>query len=162
MANKKDLRGSIEKMREVAQLLSEWASDLEQTVSDALQVARSSETSELPSGESRRLSLRNCDMEASLAKKGRKSADAAAEPVVTETPAAHPEAVPPESAAPPRQPVAEDVRALLAEKCAAGFRAQVQALINSYGAAKFSEVDPSHYAELMKSAALLGGDPDAG
>lgn len=128
MANKKDLRGSIEKMREVAQLLSEWADD----------------------------------MEASLAKKSRKSTDAAAEPVVTETPAAHPEAVPPEPAVPPRQPVAADVRALLAEKCAAGFRAQVQALINSYGAAKFSEVDPSHYAELMESAALLGGDPDAG
>lgn len=135
MANKKDLRGSIEKMREVAQLLGEWADD----------------------------------MEASLAKKSRKGSDAAAdiaavaaEPVVSETPAAHPEAVPPEPAAPPRQPVAADVRALLAEKCAAGFRAQVQALINSYGAAKFSEVDPAHYADLVAAASLLGGDSDAG
>ena len=58
---------------------------------------------------------------------------------------------------------ASDVRKVLAEKCAQGFRTQVQALINSFGAARFSEVDPSHYAELMEAVGLLGeGGSDSG
>ena len=32
MVNKKDLRGGIEKMREVAQLLTGWADDLERSL----------------------------------------------------------------------------------------------------------------------------------
>ena len=55
-----------------------------------------------------------------------------------------------------------DINGVTWDKCAAGYRAQVQALINSYGAAKFSEVDPAHYADLVAAASLLGGDSDAG
>ena len=132
MTNKKDLRGGVEKMRAVAQLLLLWADDLEA----------------------------GCQ-----ARKGRKAVDAAADAAdaapaaVTETPAAHPAAEPvPEPAVPAEPPAAEDVRALLATKCAEGYRTQVQALINSYGAAKFSEVDPVHYVDLMAAASLLGAD----
>ena len=59
---------------------------------------------------------------------------------------------------------ADAVRAELAAKCAAGFRTQVQALINSYGAAKFSEVAPEHYPALLEAVACLGvgGEDHAG
>jgi len=128
MVNKKDLRGGIEKMREVAQLLSGWADDMEssleakekKTAADALSAA-----------------------EAAPAVKVAPSADAA-------------------PAAPAELPEAESVRTVLAAKCAAGFRTQVQALINSFGAAKFSEVAKEHYPALLEAVAGLGGDPNAG
>ena len=53
-----ELRAGVSEMRSVARKLYQWANDLEQAVPDALQVVSSSETSELPGGESRRLSLR--------------------------------------------------------------------------------------------------------
>ena len=156
MVNKKDLRGGAEKMREVAQLLSAWASDLEQTVSDDLQVARSTETSELPSGESRRLRSRNGDLEASGEKRSRKKAVEPAEEAAV--PAA---AAPVEEAAVPAATTRaeigyEDLRGLLAEKSAAGYRTQVIALIHSFGAEKLSGVDPAHFGELWDAAAGLG------
>jgi len=128
MVNKKDLRGGIAKMREVAQLLSGWADDMEssleakekKTAADALSAA-----------------------EAAPAVKVAPSADAA-------------------PAAPAELPEAESVRTVLAAKCAAGFRTQVQALINSFGAAKFSEVAKEHYPALLEAVAGLGGDPNAG
>lgn len=112
MANKKDLRGGLEKMREVAELLNAWADDLE----------------------------------SSLEKKNTKKAAAAAAGAA------------PAPAAPPSL---EEVRGLLAEKSAAGYREQVVSLIRSYGVEKLSEVDPSHYSDLMAAAAGLGGDADA-
>ena len=123
MVNKKDLREGIVKMREVAELLSGWADD----------------------------------MEHSLEKKGRKAAaDAAA--VVTETPAAHPvgpEEKPVEAKAEVKY---EDLRSLLAEKSAAGYRTQVIALIRSYGAEKLSEVDKSCYADLYEAVSSFVSD----
>ena len=127
MVNKKDLRGGIEKMREVAQLLTGWADDLERS------------------------------LEAGKKKKPAAAADVA--PAVETAPAA--ETVPVESASAPA-PTADAVRAELAAKCAAGFRTQVQALINSFGAAKFSEVSPEHYPALLEAVAGLGGDDHAG
>lgn len=131
MVNKKDLRGGAEKMREVAQLLCLWAEDLETAAE----------------------------------KKGRKkTAEPAAEPDVPAA-AAVAEAVAPVPASEPVQveeAVAqleikyEDLRGLLAEKSAAGYRTQVIALINSFGAEKLSEVDPAHYADLWDAAAGLG------
>ena len=129
MVNKKHLRGGAEKMREVAQLLSEWANDLE----------------------------------SSLAKKsGRKGADSAP----AETQVEVPEETVAESAVPAAVPDEElsyeMVRGFLGNKCAAGFRTQVQALINSFGAQKFSEVDPVHYPALVEAVGLLGGEDHAG
>ncbi len=47
----------------------------------------------------------------------------------------------------------EDVRPILARKSIEGHN--VQALILKYGAKKLSEVDPSHYADLLHDAEVL-------
>ena len=47
----------------------------------------------------------------------------------------------------------EDVRPILAKKSIEGHN--VQALILKYGAKKLSEVDPSHYADLLHDAEVL-------
>ena len=127
MVNKKDLRGGIAKMREVAQLLSGWADDMESS------------------------------LEAKEKKTAAVATAATAVPAAEVAPSA--DAAP---AAPAELPEAESVRTVLAAKCAAGFRTQVQALINSFGAAKFSEVAKEHYPALLEAVAGLGGDPDAG
>ncbi len=145
MVNKKDLRGGAEKIREVAQMLCLWAEDLE----------------------------------AAAEKKGRKkvaepaadpavvsAADSAAEPVA----AVEMESIAPadassghdEKVAARAEVKFEDLRGLLAEKSAAGYRTQVIALINSFGAEKLSGVDPAHYGELWDAASCLGGETDAG
>ena len=59
-----------------------------------------------------------------------------------------------------------EVRTALAEKCAAGYGAQVKALIESYGAASLKDVPAEKYEELLEAAAALGEgqevDPEAG
>ena len=49
-------------------------------------------------------------------------------------------------------PTLEDVRAVLAEASRNGHTAEIRALLEKYGAAKLSAIDPSHYAELLKDA----------
>ncbi|ERI92321.1 hypothetical protein HMPREF1982_02488 [Clostridiales bacterium oral taxon 876 str. F0540] len=46
----------------------------------------------------------------------------------------------------------EEVRAVLAEKSQAGMTAKVREIIEKYGATKLSEIDPKHYAEVLKAA----------
>ena len=46
----------------------------------------------------------------------------------------------------------EDVRGKLAEKSRDGKTTQVRELILKYGAERLSEVDPKHYADLLKDA----------
>ena len=64
-----------------------------------------------------------------------------------------------------------EVRALLAEKCAAGFGEQVKALIASFGASSLGGVPCERYGELVAAAealgdgvgeSVLGGDTNAG
>lgn len=153
MTDKKDLRGSIEKMRDVAQLLNGWADDLE----GSLEAGKKKKTA--------------------AADKAPVAEDPVAAPV--ETVAETTEEAPVETTvkvqaktakeAPTDKPAEttavqfpDSVRAVLAVKCAAGYRAQVQALINSFGAAKFSEVAQEHYPAMLEAVAALGGDPDAG
>jgi len=50
----------------------------------------------------------------------------------------------------------ETVRAALAEKSRAGYTAEVRALLNTYGAAKLSEVMPTDYPALLAAAEGLG------
>lgn len=133
MADKKDLRGGIEKMREVAQLLIGWADDMERSLDKPAE-----KPAEKPV--------------AKPSRKAAKKADAAeAEKPAAESDAAAPKAV-----------TADQVRGILAGKCAAGFKTQVQALINSFGANKFSEVDPAHYPALLEAVRGLGDGADAG
>ena len=54
-----------------------------------------------------------------------------------------------------------EVRAILAEKCAAGFGTQVKALIESYGASSLKGVPADKYGELLEAVKGLG-DADAG
>jgi hypothetical protein len=46
----------------------------------------------------------------------------------------------------------EGVRAVLAEKSQAGMTAEVREIIQKYGAIKLSEIDPKHYAGILKDA----------
>jgi len=57
----------------------------------------------------------------------------------------------------PEKPVVtlEQVRSVLAEKSAAGRRAEVQALIQKYGATKLSAISPDDYASLLADAEVL-------
>lgn len=50
----------------------------------------------------------------------------------------------------------EGVRGVLAKKSQAGLTAEVRGLIEKYGGAKLSEVDPSNYEALLKDAEVLG------
>ena len=52
----------------------------------------------------------------------------------------------------------EDVRAVLAEKSRSGHTAEVRDLLQKYGAAKLSAVDPANYEALMKDAEVIGND----
>ena len=58
-----------------------------------------------------------------------------------------------------------EVRAILAEKCAAGFGEQVKALIASFGASSLGGVPCERYGELVAAAEALGdgvGESDLG
>ena len=143
MVNKRDLRGGIERMREVAQLLNGWADDMERSL-EAEKNKKAAAADAAPDGE------------AVPAGEG--------VPVASAVSAADAPAASASAAAVAPAPSADAVRAELAAKCAAGFRTQVQALINSYGAAKFSEVAPEHYPALLEAVACLGvgGEDHAG
>jgi hypothetical protein len=49
----------------------------------------------------------------------------------------------------------EDVRSVLAQKSVEGHTAEIQALICKYGADRLSQVDPAHYADLLREAEVL-------
>lgn len=59
---------------------------------------------------------------------------------------------------PAQEPVLtlEDVRAVLAEKSRKGYTAQIRALLQKYGAAKLSGVDPANYEALLQNVEGLG------
>lgn len=50
----------------------------------------------------------------------------------------------------------EQVRAVLADKSRMGFTAEIRALLQKYGAAKLSGIDPVHYTALVADAEVLG------
>ena len=50
----------------------------------------------------------------------------------------------------------EDVRVVLAEKSRKGYTAQIRALLQKYGAAKLSGVDPANYEALLQDVEGLG------
>ena len=49
----------------------------------------------------------------------------------------------------------EQVRGVLAERSREGYTAGVRNIIQSFGAERLSEIDPSHYAEVLKQAEEL-------
>ena len=53
-------------------------------------------------------------------------------------------------------PALAEFRAVLAVKTQNGMTAEVKGLITKYGGSKLSDVDPKHYADLIKDAEVLG------
>ena len=126
------VRAGVAEMRSVAQRLIQWANDLEKSFQN--QEAQQNETA-VEQPDSGRYSKKAAPV---------KAAD---EPIAAEK----------------KDPVLTlpEVRAILAEKCAAGYGTQVKALIESYGVASLKNVPPEHYAELVEAVRELG-DADAG
>ena len=52
----------------------------------------------------------------------------------------------------------EDVRAVLATKAKDGFKNEVRALLNAYGASSLSALDPKHFAAVLEEAGGIGND----
>ena len=50
----------------------------------------------------------------------------------------------------------EQVRAVLADKSRMGFTAEIRALLQKYGAAKLSGIDPANYEALLAEVEVLG------
>ena len=50
----------------------------------------------------------------------------------------------------------EQVRAVLADKSRMGFTAEIRSLLQKYGAAKLSGIDPTNYKALVADAEVLG------
>lgn len=61
--------------------------------------------------------------------------------------------------APQKELTLEEVRAVLGEKSRAGFTAEIQALLQKYGASKLSGIDPKHYEALLKDVEGLEDAP---
>lgn len=57
----------------------------------------------------------------------------------------------------PAEPVLtlEQVRAVLADKSRMGFTAAIRSLLQKYGAAKLSGIDPAHYKALLADVEVL-------
>ena len=126
------LRAGVEEMRSVAQRLNQWADDLEHSFQVEEAPEKKVEAGKPAANEKKR-----------KAAAGR----APAEPAPTqETGKAF---------------TLPEVRAILAEKCAAGYSAQVKALIEAYGVSTLKEVPADCYGELLDAVKDLG-DADAG
>ncbi|MFY9282841.1 MAG: hypothetical protein WAO56_01845 [Miniphocaeibacter sp.] len=52
----------------------------------------------------------------------------------------------------------ESVRGVLAEKSRSGYTNEIKALIEKYGAAVLSEVDPKNYQNLLDEVKVLGSE----
>ena len=131
MSKMEGLCAGVAEMRSVAQRLNQWADDLEASFRD-----KETDASEVP---------------ASVPGPAEKKKTAA------DSPRNEPAAVKKKGKA----LTLPEVRAILAEKCAAGFGTQVKALIESYGAASLKGVPADRYEELLEAVKGLG-DADAG
>ena len=125
MLDKKDLRGAAMLFRDLAQLLTEWADDLERS----FQGKRTDEEEGSGSGSDSAPGKRK--------PAGYASKESAADEAEGKT------------------FTLPEVRAILAEKCAAGFGTQVKSLIESYGAYSLREVPAERYGELLEAVKEL-------
>ena len=126
MSKMDGLRAGIAEMRSVAKRLNQWADDLEASFRTT-----EADAPEVPASE---------PDPAGKKKETSKQTD-------TE-PAAAPE--------PKKALTLPEVRAVLAEKVAAGFGAQVKALIESYGVPSLKGVPADKYGELLEAVKGLG------
>ncbi len=125
--NKMDgLRAGAAEMRSVAQRLIQWADDLEASFRDPEAPAEEVPVSEPVPAEKKKRASKQAGPEPAAAKEERKAL------------------------------TLPEVRAILAEKVAAGFGTQVKALIESYGAASLKSVPADRYGELLEAVKDLG------
>lgn len=147
MADKKNLAAGVKEMRAVAKRLLAWADDLEAAV-------KAGKVGEAPVVPENVLVAESVTVSDTVPASG----DSTAAKAVAVAPVAS--AVPAVSDVPP---TLSELKAFLTDRCAAGYAAQVKALIASYGVSSLSSVPEGAYAELMASARLLGeGEQDAG
>lgn len=132
MDKMEDLRTGIAEMRSVALRLTRWADDLEASFQDRKASEKKMEDGKPAAAET---------------KKKPAAAKAPAEPAAVEKTG--------------KTLTLPEVRAILADKCAAGFGTQVKALIESYGASSLKGVPAEKYEELLEAVKGLG-DADAG
>lgn len=52
----------------------------------------------------------------------------------------------------------EEVRAVLAEKAADGYKNEVRALLQAYEASSLSTLSPEHYGAVIEEAGVIGND----
>ena len=125
------LRAGVAEMRSVAQRLNKWADDLEASFRDPEASEKKVETGEPVSAPRKKKAADSSGAESAAVKEAGKTL------------------------------TLPEVRAILAEKCSAGFGTQVKSLIESYGASTLKEVPPDKYGELLEAVKGLG-DSDAG
>ena len=149
MLDKKDLRGAAVLFGELSQLLTEWADDIDEyRKMKGLEPAAGKTLADV-------LALESDAAEATVAAIVGKSVPVAEE----ETAVASAPVAPVVSDDVPVPPYTFDaVLAYVGKKVSKGFRTQVEALFNSYGAKKFSEIDPDYYGALVEAVAGLGAD----
>ena len=131
MEKMESLRAGVAEMRSVAQRLNKWADDLEASFRNPEAPEKKVETGESVSVPRKKKAADTAGSEPAAAKEAGKTL------------------------------TLPEIRAILAEKCAAGFATQVKSLIESYGASTLKEVPSEKYGELLEAVKGLG-DADAG
>ena len=145
--DKKNLAAGVKEMRSVAKRLLAWADDLEKAGQNQ-EEPENADSSAIP---------------AVAAPAGGGSDHGKPAETVKEAPASKPAKTMKEASAPKTPPKLDEVKAFLTKKCAAGYSAQVKALIASFGASSLSSVPAESLAALMEAAQLLGeGEENAG
>ena len=131
--DKKNLAAGVKEMRTVAKKLLAWADDLEKAGKGEVQEDV------------------GCPAAPDVA------APAGGDPDHGEPPKAVKE-----EPAPAAPPTLSEVKAFLTKKCAAGYSAQVQALIASFGVSSLSKVPAESLGALLDAALLLGQEESEG
>ena len=145
--DKKNLAAGVKEMRSVAKRLLAWADDLE----------KAGKNEEVPEAGGNPVSP---DLAAPA---GGGSDHGKPVETVKEAQASKSAETVKEAPAPKAPPKLDEVKAFLTKKCAAGYSAQVKALIASFGASSLSGVPAESLAALMEAAQLLGeGEENAG
>ena len=131
--DKKNLAAGIKEMRSVAKKLLAWADDLEKAGKGEVQEDV------------------GCPAAPDVAAPADSGADHGEPPKAVK-----------EEPAPAAPPTLSEVKAFLTKKCAAGYSAQVQALIASFGVSSLSKVPAESLGALLDAALLLGQEESEG
>ena len=147
MLDKKDLRGAAVLFRDLSELLIAWADDLDKNRKKGRKSAAIEAPVEAPA------ETPTVEPVAVKEEISEEETSAVAAPTASDK-----SAVSDEPAVPMAPFTYDAVHDYVGYKLSKGFRSQIIALFNSYGAQKFSEVDPAYYGDLVETIAGLGVD----